>query len=170
MIGLRGPGCEMMAVKDEEAMNLVGPCGFYCGTCRHYLARSKGMLKEKKLKHECKGCRVQNKKCSWIKKNCALVRKGEVDFCFECDDFPCADLKKLDERHVRDDDISLIDNLCRIKEVGVKRWVKEQAKKWSCPGCGGEVCVFDGECYDCGQKGCLIFILNNSNRAPFSTS
>jgi len=25
-------------------INLAGPCGFYCGTCRHYLARAKGLL------------------------------------------------------------------------------------------------------------------------------
>ena len=133
-------------------LNLAGPCGFYCGTCRHYLARSKDMLAKKHLKHGCKGCREQDKNCSWVKKDCVLLRKKQVTFCFECEEFPCANLIKLDERHVRDDDISLIANLLRIQEVGVVQWLAEQEDKWSCPQCGGNVCVMDRECYDCGKK------------------
>jgi len=107
-------------------------------------------LKEKNLKHGCKGCRIQDKKCSWIKKDCALIRKKQIAFCFECDDFPCANLKKLDQRHVCDDKISLITNLKRIQSIGPRQWLKEQEEKWSCPECGGNVCVMDKECYDCG--------------------
>lgn len=133
-------------------LNLAGPCGFYCGTCRHYLARAKDMLAEKHLKHGCKGCREQDKNCSWVKKDCALLRKKQVTFCFECADFPCDNLIKLDRRHVRDDDISLIGNLLRIKEIGAGQWLIEQRNKWSCPQCGGNVCVMDQECYDCRAK------------------
>ncbi len=141
-----------MSESDDLKLNLAGPCGFYCGTCRHYLARSKGRLADKKLKHGCKGCRVQNKRCSWIKRDCALVRKRQVTFCFECDEFPCADLKKLDARHVADDGISLIENLRRIERVGAECWLEEQSEKWRCPDCGGKICVMDGECYDCLKR------------------
>ena len=133
-------------------INLAAPCGFYCGICRHYLARTKGLLKEKNLKHGCVGCRIQDKNCAWIKKNCALIRKKQIDFCFECKDFPCADLKKLDQRHSHDDKVSLIDNLLRIKKIGAKQWLKEQEDKWRCPKCGGNICIIDRECYDCGYK------------------
>ncbi len=136
----------------RQETNLAGPCGFYCGTCRHYLARAKGMLKEKKLKHGCKGCRIQDKRCSWVKRNCTLLKKKQVEFCFECKNFPCDDLKKLHERHVQDDDVSLLDNLHRIKEIGVTQWLKEQEDKWRCALCGGVICVMDRECYDCGCK------------------
>jgi hypothetical protein len=27
-------------------INLAAPCGFYCGTCRQYLAKAKGLLKK----------------------------------------------------------------------------------------------------------------------------
>jgi len=132
-------------------INLAGPCGFYCGACRHYLARAKGLLKKKHLKHGCKGCRIQDKNCAWVKRDCALLRKKQVEFCFECSDFPCANLKKLNQRHIRDDNISLIDNLLRIKEIGVYKWIEEQEKKWKCPQCGGNICAMDKECCDCGQ-------------------
>ena len=133
-------------------INLAGPCGFYCGTCRHYLARIKGLLKEKNLKHGCQGCRIQNKNCAWVKKDCVLIRKNHITFCFECEDFPCANLRKLDARHVRDDNVSLIDNLRRIKKIGTEPWLEEQEEEWRCSQCGGNICVMDGECYDCGYK------------------
>jgi hypothetical protein len=34
----------------------------------------------------------------------------------------------------------------------VKQWLKEQEDKWKCPECGGNICVEDDECYDCGFK------------------
>ena len=138
--------------KKFQEINLAAPCGFYCGTCRHYLARAKGLLKERNLKHGCKGCRIQDKKCAWIKKDCALLRKKEIEFCFECKDFPCANLKKLDQRHSRDDNICMIDNLRKIKTIGVIKWLKEQEDKWRCQKCGGNICVIDKDCYDCGYK------------------
>jgi hypothetical protein len=132
-------------------INLAGPCGFYCGTCRHYLARTKGLLAEKRLKHGCQGCRIQNKKCAWIKRDCELLLKNQVTFCFECSQFPCEKLQEFDQRHRKDDNISPIENLMRIKEIGAALWLKEQEELWSCPSCGGNVCVMDGECYDCGE-------------------
>ena len=133
-------------------INLAGPCGFYCGTCRHYLARAKGLLKEKNLKHGCQGCRLQDKKCAWVKRDCALLRKKQIAFCYECKDFPCANLKEFDQRHRRDDKLSPIDNLLRIKKIGAEQWLKEQEDKWRCPQCGGNICIIDRECYDCEYK------------------
>jgi len=135
-----------------KEINLAAPCGMYCGACRHYLAKSKGLLKERNLKHGCEGCRIRNKNCAWIKKDCALLRKKEIDFCFECKDFSCINLKKLNQRYSHDYSESLVNNLLRIKEIGVKQWFNEQEDKWRCPKCGGNVCVHDKECYDCGYK------------------
>lgn len=133
-------------------INLAGPCGIYCGNCRHYLARAKGLLMERNLKHGCKGCRIQDKKCSWVKKDCSLLRKKQIEFCYECKDFPCVNLKKLDQRHLRDDKVSLIDNLLQIKKIGAEQWLKEQKDEWRCPKCGENICITNKECYDCGYK------------------
>lgn len=141
-----------MTLINDNALNLAGPCGIYCGNCRHYLARSKGLLQEKKLKHGCKGCRVQDKKCVWIKKDCELIRKNRIDFCYECEEFPCTSLEKLNQRHVKDYNVNLIDNSLRLKMIGAEQWLKEQEDLWSCSNCGGSFCVMDSECYDCRQK------------------
>ncbi len=141
-----------MTHQNSHELNLAGPCGLYCGNCRHYLARTKGLLKEKHLKDGCKGCRIQDKKCAWVKRDCALLRKKQITFCFECKDFPCANLEKLSQRHLRDENISLIDNLQRIKNIGTIQWLREQEEAWKCPRCGGSLCITDKECYDCGYK------------------
>jgi len=100
----------------------------------------------------CKGCRIQDKNCAWIKRDCAQVRKKQIVFCFECKDFPCGNLKKLADRHLRDDQISLLDNLLRIRKIGAEKWLKEQEAEWRCPECEGNVCVMDRKCYDCGYE------------------
>ena len=137
---------------DSHEMNLAAPCGMYCGACRHYLAREKGLLEEWGLKSGCEGCRIRNKNCVWVRKGCVLLRKNQIAFCYECGDFPCAKLEKLDESYSRDYNISFIDNLLRIKEVGAEQWLDEQKHRWRCSECGGEVCIHDRECYDCGCK------------------
>jgi hypothetical protein len=48
--------------------------------------------------------------------------------------------------------VNLIDNLLRIKMVGVEQWLKEQEDKFRCPRCNGNTCAIDRECYDCGYK------------------
>ena len=107
-------------------------------------------MKHKKLKHGCKGCRIQDKKCAWVKKDCALLRRREVTFCFECVEFPCDNLRELDQRHIHADGVSLIDNLLRIREIGAEPWLREQEDTWSCPECGGALYIVDRECCDCG--------------------
>ena len=132
--------------------NLAAPCGVYCGACRSYLLLKKDLLEEKGYKSGCNGCRIRNKKCSYIKRDCALIRKNEIEFCYECDTFPCSNLKKLDDMYFKRYGVSQIKNLKRLQAVGFEQWIKEKEKLYQCPDCGGEICVHDAECYDCGNK------------------
>lgn len=133
-----------------DELNLAAPCGVYCGSCRHYLVLKKNQLKERGFKHGCEGCRIRNKRCAFIRKGCAAIRKNKYTFCYECNKFPCADLKKLDTRHRKNYGDSPVGNLKRIKEVGAEKWLSEQARFYRCPKCGGELSVHDDECFDCG--------------------
>ena len=132
--------------------NLAAPCGVYCGACRSYLLLKKDIIEERGYKSGCNGCRIRNKKCSYIKRDCALIRKNEIEFCYECDAFPCSNLKKLDDMYSKRYGVSQIKNLKRLKEVGFEQWIQEKEKLYRCPECGGEICVHDAECYDCGNK------------------
>jgi hypothetical protein len=42
----------------------------------------------------------------------------EIDFCYQCEDFPCDRLKTIDMRYRKKYNASLIENLCAIKESG----------------------------------------------------
>lgn len=132
--------------------SLAAPCGIYCGSCRQYLALKKNLLEEKGLKLGCKGCRIRNKNCAFIRRDYSKLKYKEINYCFECVDMPCNNLKKIDDIYMERYSLSLIKNLIRIKEIGEKLWLQEQKKLYTCPECGGEICLHDNECYDCGLK------------------
>jgi hypothetical protein len=132
--------------------NLAAPCGIYCGMCRQYLALKKDLLEEKGLKWGCQGCRIRHKNCTFIRRDCPSLRKNEIDFCYECEKFPCQNLKKIDKIYRERYSVYLIENLKRIKEIGVEKWLQEQKELYTCPECGGEICIHDVECYDCGNN------------------
>ncbi len=133
-------------------INLAAPCGIYCGMCRAFLVKKKDQLEQRGFKQGCDGCRVRFKKCAFIRRDCKPLLKKEIDFCHECDKFPCQNLKKLDEEYRERWSVNLVENLKRIKEIGADKWLVEQKELYTCPECGGEICLHDTECYDCGLK------------------
>jgi len=132
--------------------NLAAPCGIYCGACRQYLVLKKDLLEERGFKKGCKGCRIQHKKCAFIRRDCPALWKKEIDFCYECENFPCENLQKIDSLYQERYSVNMIKNLERIEEIGVAKWLHEQEELYSCPECEGEICVHDTECFDCGMK------------------
>lgn len=132
--------------------NLAAPCGIYCGACRQYLLTKKGLLEARGYKQECKGCRIRNKNCAFIRRDCPALRKKELEYCYECENFPCQNLQKIDRLYQERYSVNMIENLKRIEEFSVEKWLKEQEKLYTCPECGGEICIHDAECLDCGNK------------------
>ena len=132
--------------------SLAAPCGIYCGACRQYLLKKKDLLEERGYKQGCDGCRIRNKNCAFIRKDCSALRNNELDFCYECEKFPCQNAEKLDKTYQEKYNVSSIKNKERIKEIGVENWLQEQKELYTCPKCEGEICVHDAECYDCGNK------------------
>lgn len=130
--------------------DLAAHCGIFCGACRPYLLNKKRLLKERGYKRGCKGCIAQNKNCAFIKRGCKYLKNKKIHFCFECEEFPCHNLKNLDSKYKDKYDISPIENLKKIQKIGLYEWLIEQKKKYTCT-CGGEICLHDAECYDCGQ-------------------
>jgi len=131
---------------------LIAPCGMNCATCSNYLAlindvRAKGV----KLPY-CKGCRPRNKQCSFIKKKCEKLLNQDVEFCYECEDFPCDNLRKLEKGYITRYRTSMVENLTFIKEHGLAEFLENQKEKWQCPDCGGIICCHNGICYSCSLE------------------
>mgnify|MGYP001571610551 FL=1 len=85
-----------------------------------------------------------------MKKQCDLLGKGLVRFCYECRDFSCRRLKTLDKRYRTFYHMSMIDNLEYIKEHGIKQFLEKEREKWQCPECGQAFCCHNGICFGCG--------------------
>jgi len=129
---------------------LVAPCGMNCALCGNYLSMKNDLRKIGIQKAYCAGCRPRGKNCAFMKKNCELIGEGKIQYCFECETFPCRRLKALDKRYRERYHMSMIDNLAIIKEQGMLNFLKKEEKKWQCPECGGTICCHNGICFGCG--------------------
>jgi hypothetical protein len=125
---------------------LIAPCGMNCAICIAYMGYH---MNGSKKKVNCTGCRVRNKNCAFIMKRCKYLPKKEIEFCFECKEFPCENLKKLDKKYRTKYNMSMVENLKFIKEHGMEKFLHQQEKRYRCPDCGGVICVHNKRCYGC---------------------
>jgi len=127
---------------------MIAPCGMNCGICIGHVREKKpcgGCFKkedENKPKH-CRSCSIAN---------CELLEKTESGFCFDCEKYPCARLKRLDKRYRTKYGMSMIDNLEYIKLFGLERFIQNEEKKWACPVCGAGLCVHRDFCLNCNTQ------------------
>lgn len=103
----------------------------------------------KKRKNVCSGCRPRDKGCSFLKDDCEKLTKRSLEYCFECEDFPCKNLEHLDELYRQRYGMSMIENLKQIEENGIQKFIEEQENEYRCPDCGGTICVHTNICYNC---------------------
>lgn len=129
---------------------LIAPCGMNCGICSGYLAH-KNDVKSKGIRMPyCIGCRPRDKQCAFLKKRCTLLIEGRVQYCYECEDFPCDSLQRLDKRYESNFRMSMLKNLEYIRENGIEKFLKKEEEKWKCPECGALICCHNGICFNCG--------------------
>lgn len=129
-----------------DGAQLIAPCGMNCYICMAYLRK----------KNKCPGCRIEaNKPVTRVIckiKTCETLTENKLAFCFECENVPCKNLKHLDKRYRTRYNMSMIENLENIQKIGIEEFLKNEKIRWTCPECGGTVCVHKGYCYDCGKK------------------
>lgn len=131
------------------AENRIAPCGMNCGLCVHYQSQKLDLKKKGVHRQYCPGCIPRGQNCLHMGGGCEVLREGRVRFCFLCADYPCARLKSLDRRYRTKYHMSMIENLESIRENGIEAFLREQAKRWSCEKCGGEICCHNGLCLSC---------------------
>ena len=107
--------------------SLIAPCGMNCSLCRGYL----------RDKNKCPGCRnggKENKPKTRIQckiKNCDQLKKNNRKYCSDkCEKFPCKRLKNLDKRYRTKYEMSMIENLNNIKQLGIRKFIKKEKKRW----------------------------------------
>ena len=123
-------------MKDKKV--LTAPCGLACFLCDIHEDNLTDEVAESmhvkfgvpKKEIACKGCRQQDGKHFHLPQGCATldcVKAKGVTLCSDCNDFPCAFLAPMaDKAALLPHNIKLY-NLCRIKKVGLERWIEEEA-------------------------------------------
>ncbi|MBN1775039.1 MAG: DUF3795 domain-containing protein [Clostridiales bacterium] len=128
---------------------LIAPCGMNCRLCVAYQYNQMDLNKHGFHRTYCPGCIPRGKNCLHMADACEKLAAGAVRFCFECDDFPCKRLKRLDKRYRTKYHMSMIENLESIRDNGLDAFLFEQGEKWKCPECGGVICCHNGLCLAC---------------------
>ncbi len=126
---------------------LIAPCGMNCAICSRYLSYINNLKRS-----QCVGCRPQNKRCEYLFKKCTGINhaaKSDAAFCFECDQYPCQQIERIDNRYRKNYNMSMKDNLQSIKEKGISQFLKEQYQKYRCSKCGGLISIHNRKCFTC---------------------
>ena len=134
-----------MKMPTEISERMLAPCGVNCLVCSAFLRRRK----------PCSGCHGDDadkpKHCSTCKIKVCAEEHG-VDFCFECPDYPCTSIKRLDARYTQRYQTSLIENAMLIKSLGSQEFLLAEKQKWACTSCDGIICIHDQICSECGES------------------
>jgi hypothetical protein len=131
---------------DKYTEELIAPCGMNCRICLGYFGYTSN---GKRRKMKCIGCKPRDKSCAFLKKYCKKLTKKELDYCYDCSDFPCSHLEKLDKGYRKLYNMSMIENLKYIHNNGMDDFLIQQEKKYRCSECGGVICVHNCICYSC---------------------
>ena len=103
-------------MKDNEARDLIGCCGLYCGLCNKY---------QSKAPSRCIGCKL-GEQHSWCSIWKCCVQKHGFETCTECSEiFECTIFlrRKVTEW------IPAAENLHQISEAGIEVWLREQEER-----------------------------------------
>ncbi len=121
----------------KNIRTLSAPCGLDCFNCELYednvtdemRQRVSPMLGIPPEEVQCEGCREQRGERLGLPlcETYSCSTEKNVEFCFECDEFPCSRLQPALEGADRYPHNMKMFNLCRIKAVGVEQWANEAA-------------------------------------------
>jgi hypothetical protein len=115
-----------------------------CGVCAKHLRDRNPCLGCLAIDRELYHCEVDIKLCA--------ERNAGATFCFDCAKYACHRLQQLDLRYRTKYGMSMLENLGRIREMGLDGFMVVENTRWVCSSCGGPICVHDRRCYTCGAQ------------------
>lgn len=121
---------------------LTAPCGIDCFNCPVHLANGNKQLRKNVAElldvpleqAVCSGCRNEQGTiaCLDMTEPCPVykcVKKKNLDFCYECTDFPCDHLHPYADKAGERPHNTKVFNLCLIKKMGLESWARSKAGK-----------------------------------------
>ncbi len=150
----------------EPDKKLAAVSGLYCEACTLFIAtkedpaRLKGLAERFQISEEamrCRGCRSDRRGpyCEICKMFACAAERG-IDFCVQCTEYPCNDLKRFQSE--RPHRIELWDDLERIGEIGYKNWLQEINANYTWPQCRSINSAYDLRCRKCGEEPSCTYV------------
>ena len=133
---------------------LIAPCGMNCAICSKYLSYINDLNRS-----QCGGCRTGKDSCSYLFDKCTGINnssKRDAVFCFECDQYPCKQIDRMDDRYRKNYRMSVKDNLENIRKMGTAEFANEQYRKYRCSTCGGLISIHNRKCFKCDEVSRLV--------------
>ena len=146
---------------------LAAVCGLFCPACTVFIGTREDPQRLRMLaarvqkpaeELHCDGCR-SGERCFYCRERCKMSKcasdKG-VDFCGECPEYPCEDLKVFQTEMPHR--IELWKSQERIREVGYEKWYAEMIEHYSCPKCRTINSAYDLSCRKCGTSPSCAYV------------
>ncbi|MDD2331644.1 MAG: DUF3795 domain-containing protein [Candidatus Cloacimonetes bacterium] len=122
-------------MNSQSELNLISPCGIYCGECACFKVKDHPELLPILVKHgikeeqlPCPGCRAVDGNCLHLDARCEnyiCAEQHQVSMCYECGEFPCNKLlPALDRANVLPHNLKMYSQ-CYIKRYGVQAWIEK---------------------------------------------
>lgn len=122
--------------KNSKEFIMTATCGISCGDCECHKAKDDPRLMEYLTgrgipRLPCGGCREVEGKCPVLDGVCETYRcatEKKVDFCYECDEFPCSKLNPASDRADILPHNLKVYNLCYIQRHGLEEFTQHAAE------------------------------------------
>ena len=128
----------------KDNLQLVSPCGYCCPSCPAYEntlctdeiaiqkeAARANLTVEEFQKYRCAGCRPRQGRphldilCQTY--DCCVNARG-LEFCYQCEDFPCLKLAPVSGRAEVRRHNTKIYNLLMLKKLGLDEYIRQSGK------------------------------------------
>jgi hypothetical protein len=134
--------------------DLIAPCEINCAICSRYLAYKNSLRRS-----QCIDRRPGNRNCTYLFGKFPEGNNAATDnraFCYDCKQYPCKKLNRVDERYRRNYRVSTRENLEYIRQVGISQFIEEQYAKHRCSRCGGLISIHNRKCFRCDKVTRLV--------------
>ena len=143
--------CSVKVLKMKDTVHiseeLIAPCGMNCAICSRYLSHINNLKRS-----QCSGCRSINHSCDYLFAKCSGINNSKKDnavFCFECEQYPCKEIQRMDKRYRKNYQMSIKENLDYIEKMGIKKFINDKYKQYKCSNCGGLISIHNRKCFNC---------------------
>jgi hypothetical protein len=152
----------------EKETLTAAVCGLFCESCGAYIATRENTLEPLAQKFgrpaeeiQCKGCRSDTLSfyCRTMCKMKGCAADKGLQFCSECDAYPCVVLKEFQSQAPHR--LELFSSLDYIKENGEEKWLCKMRGEYACAECGTINSIYQFDCRKCGHDPSSPFVERN---------